>query len=279
MCWSRDASLAAAGCGLAGSVFLYTRNNSARDAWYAAFVAAIALTQVFDAFFWSIKEEETLACSPVSLSGTLALDAGTWNKLLSRFILPPVFFSQLIVLSLYPSSAFNSFRRVYRALVCMATLFPMVMASCTTILPPRTQPPMRFGGAIFPLPALVWGGLLPSLPLLALGVCAGALGCILFVRPHTVWIAILALGGFNLCLLQLLDGNVFLVSKLCFWCGLLSLLFAAEPLWLPPHRECQGEEWPLRGLGTLVCVAVAAPLLFSFAASSPSPSSDPISLG
>ena len=93
---------------------------------------------------------------------------------------------QLLVLSIFPSRASARYRRAYRAVVCAGSLAPMAIASCTTILPGRTRASTSFAGGVLPYPSLVWGGVLPSLPMLAAGVGLGAFGCVLFLRPHAV---------------------------------------------------------------------------------------------
>jgi hypothetical protein len=73
------------------------------------------------------------------------------------------------------------------------------------------------------------------------GVALWAVGAMLFLRPARCWVGILGVGGLNLVLLQLFDGTIRLVSKLCFWCLLLSVLWLTEPLWAPPTTAAEAE--------------------------------------
>ena len=57
---------------------------------------------------------------------------------------------------------------------------------------------------------------------------------LLFITPWWAGTNILLVGGINLVLLQLIDGGTQYVSKLCFYCLLLSVLWLLEPLWTPP---------------------------------------------
>ena len=65
------------------------------------------------------------------------------------------------------------------------------------------------------------------------GIALWAVGAILFLKPAIVWLGILGVGGVNLILLELFDGTIQLVSKLCFWCLFLTVLFVTEPYWFP----------------------------------------------
>jgi hypothetical protein len=183
-------------------------------------------TQLFDAFFWSIQPDpsEQLPCSPLSLAGLEALDPGAWNRLISRYFLPPVLLFQTVVLSVYPSDACRWLRWPYRALILVALALCVLYCRCTTVWT---------GPLPIALPTLLWGGVLPPLWLVDLGIALWAIGAAAFIRPNVVWAAILGVGGFNLGLLRALDGTIALISKLCFWCLLLSLLFMADPLWMP----------------------------------------------
>ena len=227
MCWSVRSSLVAACYGYAVCAYLHGRKYSARDGWYALFLASFTTTQLFDAFFWSVREPgaDDLPCSPISVPAIRALEAGAWNRLVSRFILPLVLFFQPVVLSLFPSDAHRSLRTPYRLLTGLATLVPIIYCGCTRVWTGTTP---------VALPTLLWGGVLPPYWLVVLGIALWSVGAALFCRPRGVWMSILGVGGFNLGLLEAIDGTIALISKLCFWCLLLSFLFLADPLWLPP---------------------------------------------
>lgn len=238
MCWGVRVSLVAAVYGFAVSGYLHHRQYSSRDSWYALFLASFTCTQLFDAFFWSTKDEDEvdLPCSPITLGNLVDLNAGAWNDFVSRFLLPPALFFQPIVLAMFPSSAFKALRPPYRLLVVAAGTIPMIWGGCTTVW----TGPMPVA-----LPTLLWEGVLPPLWLVDCGIALWGVGAALFLRPHTVWIGILAVGGFNLILLRLIDGSIALISKLCFWCLLLSLLFLADPIIHPSRQLHTSRDSPL----------------------------------
>ena len=66
-----------------------------------------------------------------------------------------------------------------------------------------------------------------------------AVAALVFIHP--VWAAtnILLVGGLNLAILKIVDGTILLVSKLCFYCLLLSVLWLLEPLWAPKKASTQ----------------------------------------
>jgi len=57
---------------------------------------------------------------------------------------------------------------------------------------------------------------------------------LLFIYPTVYATNILAVGGLNLVILHYVDGTIYLVSKLCFYCLQLSILWYFEPKWAPP---------------------------------------------
>ena len=249
MCWSVRVSLAVAAYGYAASAYLWHRSLP-RDRWYATFLATFTSTQIFDAFFWAIQEEAAdLPCSSVTLETLAGLDAGALNNLLSRWVLPPVLWMQLIILSMFPSSAAMPWRQPYRALVVVLCSATMHANGCTKLWAGHT---------------LLWGGWLPRQRHVAGLLSVGAFGTVMFVRPHAVWAGILVVGGLNLGLLQVLDGTVALMSKLCCWCVLLSFFFISEPLWLNVNAERKGgsASW-IRAL-TLVVEAAVVVLVVCF---------------
>merc|ERR1712170_267267 len=69
--------------------------------------------------------------------------------------------------------------------------------------------------------------------MMTLGILLWTIGDLAFVRPWWAATNILLVGGINLVLLTFIDGSIRLVSKLCFYCLLLSLLWLSEPLWAP----------------------------------------------
>jgi len=215
MCWSFEISLAAAGWGYAVSAYLKWRKYSVRDGWYALFLATFTTTQLFDAFFWYIKQDqEQIPCTPS-------------NLVLSKYFLPAVVFFQPIVLSLFPEGGCKCIRWLYRLGTGGGCAVAVIFCGCSLIQILDTPTP-------YDLPQILWGGLYPPAWIIYVGCAFWALGAVLFVRPWRAALAILLVGTVVLTLLTFVDGSVRLLSKMCTYCLILSFVWLAEPLWNPP---------------------------------------------
>jgi len=219
MCWNIEVSLIAGVYGYLVSAYLFRRNYSIRDKWYSAFLATFTTTQMLDAFFWWQKgESDQIPCTEV-------------NYYLSKYFIPPILFFQPIVLSYYPSSSSILFRSPYR-IACVILIFvsiPLVFSGCTTVW-------QTTGGYWEGLYVIIYGGNMPSIPIMLGGIAFWSIGVPLFVTPWWVGGHILFIGGLNMVLLYTLDGTIQLVSKLCFYCLLLSIMWLFEPLYEPSLR-------------------------------------------
>ena len=151
----------------------------------------------------------------------------------------------MVVITFFPSHTIrpsvNKFRSPYRLLPALGVLAMMILGKCTysTVTP----------GGLLQLPTLVYWGFEPSLFLFNCGVALWSIAALVFITPWWAATNILIVGGINLGLLTIIDGTVRLVSKLCFYCLLLSVLWLLEPLWTPaPARPSEAED------GYLPCV-------------------------
>ena len=106
----------------------------------------------------------------------------------------------------------------------IAACIPAVYGGCTTIY---------HGHMPLSLPTLLYDGVQPPLWMFVVACAFWGVGAFLWCAPDLVWRSILAIGGLNLGLLYLLDGTIQLVSKLCFWCLLLSIFFLLDPHLIP----------------------------------------------
>eukprot|EP00999_Lentomonas_sp_LEN2_P000587 NODE_1585_length_803_cov_144.997041_g1536_i0.p1 GENE.NODE_1585_length_803_cov_144.997041_g1536_i0~~NODE_1585_length_803_cov_144.997041_g1536_i0.p1 ORF type:complete len:243 (-),score=17.04 NODE_1585_length_803_cov_144.997041_g1536_i0:4-732(-) len=218
MCWSLQVSAIAGVYGLCMSYFFWKRGYSDRDPWYGMFLLSFTCTQFLDAFFWYQKgEQPDIHCGPV-------------NLYFSKFVVTPVLFGQCIVLSIYKSGALKWARWPYRILVVLAALVPVIFGSCTHVW--HTM-------GLWHGPTLVYWGFQPPMWMMLCGITLWSVGALSFLRPWWVGTNILAVGGFNLVLLTIIDGTIRLVSKLCFYCLLLSLLWLTEPLWAPSVKPSE----------------------------------------
>ena len=235
MCWSVEASAIAMLWGYGVSFYLYRRNYSIRDKWYALFLSTFTHTQLFDAIFWLMKGDgNDIPCNVVNLG-------------LSRFLLPLVIFFQPISLSMFPVVSGKSpeqylccgkkccnncdvipnecrvVRWIYRLLAVAGSVVLICVYSCSTLYMPDS--PIGFE-----LPTILWGGVDLSLSIVNLGIAFWAIGAALFIRPWWTWVQILLVGGTVLTLLFTIDGSIRLLSRMCTYCLLLSFVWIIEPI-------------------------------------------------
>ena len=224
MCWSIQVSLVACVYGYCVSAYLYRRKYSVRDPWYCLFLATFTTTQLCDALLWSQQsgshlDNTPLACSPL-------------NLFVSKYMIPPVVFFQPIVLAWYPSDAGKGYciRNVYRVLCGLGCGVLMVFYGCSTLWhAPST--------AHDHLPTILWGGVELPLWTVRAGIALWSVGALGFIRPVWYGIQILLTGGVVLSLLYIYDGTIILLSKMCTYCLLLSIVWVLEPLWDPHKRK------------------------------------------
>lgn len=222
MCWSLPVSVLAAMYGFGMSYyFAFVRKYSFRDPWYGLFLSSFTLTQLLDAFFWSMADEHG------------DVECNTKNVYFTKIVVSAAVFSQVIAITLYPSHSsrpwVNKFRGPYRMLPTFGALAMAWFGNCTYS--------QTTSGGLLQLPTLVYWGFMPTTFLFNAGVALWSIAALLFITP--IWAAtnILLIGGINLLILKLIDGTILLVSKLCFYCLLLSVLWLLEPLWAPPSTE------------------------------------------
>ena len=65
----------------------------------------------------------------------------------------------------------------------------------------------------------------------------------MFCEPFWVGRNILLVGGFTLVLRPIFYGTARLVSKLCFYCLLLSILWGFEPYYAPPGSDAMSADY------------------------------------
>lgn len=133
---------------------------------------------------------------------------------------------------MYPSSLCPSLRVPYRIATVIGMFVPVLVCGCTTLW-------TTTGGYFKGLPVIMYGGVMPPVPVMLAGIGLWSIGVWLFITPWWVGSHILGIGGFNLLLLIVFDGTIQLVSKLCFYCLLLSIMWALEPLYEPALTRWQ----------------------------------------
>lgn len=227
MCWSLDVSLGAAVYGFSMSYyFARIRKHSYRDPWYGLFLCSFTLTQLLDAFFWWRAKD--------TVDGSVPCD--DVNLFFTKAVVSVAVFSQVMVITIFPSrdrAWVNKLRAPYRLLPAGGALAMVVAGKCT-------YSSVTHGG-LLQLPTLVYWGFEPPLLLFNAGVALWSVAALLFITPWWAATNILLVGGLNLIILMVIDGTVRLISKLCFYCLLLSVLWLLEPLWTPPSPEHSGQ--------------------------------------
>ena len=222
MCWSLPISLLAGLYGFSMSYyFAFVRRFSYRDPWYGLFLTSFTLTQLLDAFFWATAtsterpdDVDTVPCTNVNLYFT-------------KIVVSLAVFSQVYAITVFPSYSTrkwcNQFRKPYRVLPLIGALSMAYFGKCTysTIT----------NGGLLELPTLVYWGFIPTHLLFNAGIALWSIAALLFITPWWAATNILLVGGLNLVILTIIDGTILLVSKLCFYCLLLSILWLLEPLW------------------------------------------------
>lgn len=175
--------------------------------------------QLLDAFFWATATErpddvDTVPCTKMNLYFT-------------KIVVSLAVFSQVIAITVFPSYSTrqwcNQFRKPYRILPLIGALSMAYFGKCTysTVT----------SGGLLELPTLVYWGFIPTPLLFHAGVALWSIAALLFITPWWAATNILLVGGLNLVILTIIDGTILLVSKLCFYCLLLSILWLLEPLW------------------------------------------------
>merc|ERR1719272_1357592 len=84
---------------------------------------------------------------------------------------------------------------------------------------------------------------MPTFTTMNCGILFWGFAATMFCEPYWVGRNILLVGAFNLVLLLIFDGTVRLVSKLCFYCLLLSILWGLEPYYAPPDSDAMEEDY------------------------------------
>jgi len=203
-------------------VYLYYRNYSKRDPWYSLFLATFTSTQILDAYFWWLEANS-------NVPDTIPCTEG--NRFVSKYIIGPVVFFQPVVLAMFPSDAFRPLRPLYLVLVAVGCTIPMVLCGCTTL--------WHHADEFTPKGDILYCGIYPPIWIVYAGIALWAIGAIAFIRPLIAGLDILVVGGTVLLLLHFIDGSIVLISKMCFYCLLLSVLWLLEPLnpCLPPGDQ------------------------------------------
>lgn len=229
MCWNIEISLGSAAVGWATSCYLWRRQRSPRDRWYAKYLLTYTFTQLVDIALWVLHEQTEgglKACPEFSMQ---LLDGPTDERKLqysiSKYVVPMVTLSQFATMLYYPSDLLKGQRSKLVALHALPCLGMALQFACTDTVTsafPSKHTTLRWGA----FTAETWQVLLVVLLQCAdfqllmpeLAVRVAHIGTFLSV-VSTLWLT---------------EGTLALGSKWCTYCLIFSFTYALEPLWGPP---------------------------------------------
>lgn len=239
MCWNIQFSLFSAVVGWATCGFLWMRNYSVRDRWYAKYLLTYTFTQMVDIALWS--QHYSLpgglqACSALEEQfgsfpeGPLADQY--WQFVISKFVIPFVVLTQYYFCLTYPSESLKNHRLKLIAVHGLACFGMCFQFACSRIIEAK-----------FPVPhyTLTWGGVQCPTWQVLIVVCIQCFDFLLIMPELSVRIVhigtFLGVVGF----LWLTEGTLALGSKWCTYCLIFSLSYALDPLWGPGPRKGREE--------------------------------------
>ena len=224
MCWSVGFSLGSAVVGWITCIYLWQRNYSPRDRWYATYLVTYTLTQLVDIVLWTLHENTPLAaCAESSLQwSTLPTDRAQIPQLVvSKYIIPIVVLVQHIAQLQYPSDNLQKWRKTMIALHALPLVGMCYQFACSDIvmsaIPAPNTPTLRWGGHS----AETWQTLIVVLHV--------AVDFILTMPELSVRIAHLATFFSVVATLWFTEGTLALGSKWCTYCLIFSFVYATDP--------------------------------------------------
>lgn len=231
MCWNIQFSLFSAVVGWVTCAYLWKRNYSHRDRWYATYLVTYTFTQLADIALWS--QHYSLPKGLESCSGLEEqfgrfpdgpLEDQYWQFVISKFGLPLVVFTQYYACLIYPSESLKNHRGKLIAVHSMAIVGMCFQFACT-----------RLGEAKFPVPhdTLIWGGVQCPTWQVLIVVVIQCIDFLVVIPEFSVRVA--HLGSFLsvVSFLWFTEGSLALGSKWCTYCLIFSATYASEPLWGP----------------------------------------------
>eukprot|EP00656_Telonema_subtile_P031977 TRINITY_DN35042_c0_g1_i1.p1 TRINITY_DN35042_c0_g1~~TRINITY_DN35042_c0_g1_i1.p1 ORF type:complete len:246 (-),score=35.94 TRINITY_DN35042_c0_g1_i1:26-763(-) len=241
MCWSTTVSAASALVGWGACAYLWNRNHSPRDQWYARYLLTFTFSQLVDIALWTLHEDPSLgplqACKGFQLQSWSVPQEQRTNFLISKIVLPLVVLSQHAAQCTFPSDQHNGPGQ--RNKLILLHLIPVGVMSfafgCTAL-----------SEAKFPVPheTLHWGGDFSDWPwlLIQIGAClhSGIVAVVFWlVCPQRVALMHTVVLGCVIGTLAVTEGTIELGSKWCTYCLIFSVVYTLEPWW-NPEQESKG---------------------------------------
>ena len=214
MCWNIQFSAFSAIVGQCVCLYLWRREHSPRDKWYATYLVTYTFTQLVDIVLWVMHEDTTgglQSCSAFQRQFGQAPDGSTQlaQYIISKYVIPAVVFSQFSALFLYPSDGLAGCRPAVLLLHLGACFLMSWNFACTDIVK-----------AMFPVEhdTLRWGGYSASVLEVLPVVFFQALDFHLLIPEMSVKIAHIATFLSVVSFLWLTEGTLAAGSK---WCALV----------------------------------------------------------
>eukprot|EP00729_Bicosta_minor_P010771 gene10771-17360_t len=250
MCWNIEVSMASAALGWLTCIYLLWRQRSPRDTYYARYLVTFTLTQIADAYLWTLNNKQgeggLQACTSYQMQFGSAPggEIDYPNFVVSKYVIPLIVFSQHATQLQYPSEAFKGQRGKIIALHAIPCIVMSFCFACTTLVDsnfPTNDKTLFWGGdfSMWPWTVIQVGATLHSgLVMLGFPYFCGMKGPVL-------WAHVLPLCGV-VSFLWYTEGRMDFGSKWCTYCLVYSLVYIAEPLWYPNGAEAVGDKKPKR---------------------------------
>uniref|UniRef100_A0A7S2RQW4 Uncharacterized protein n=1 Tax=Mucochytrium quahogii TaxID=96639 RepID=A0A7S2RQW4_9STRA len=229
MCWNIQVSLASASVGWATCLYLYNRNRSARDLWYARYLLTFTFTQIVDIALWMQNEQipgGLQACNGMKEQFRRApADEQYVQYMISKFVIPLVVFSQHAMQLTYPSNVLRNSRIPIILLHGLPLIGMCYQFGCSDLIDakfPKNEKTIRWGAET----AETWQILVMS------GIVA--FDFLYFIPEKTVAFMHVFVLSLVMSFLYVTEGTLALGSKWCTYCLVYSFVYLAEPLWGPP---------------------------------------------
>eukprot|EP00300_Choanocystis_sp_HF-7_P020467 c2059_g1_i1.p1 GENE.c2059_g1_i1~~c2059_g1_i1.p1 ORF type:complete len:256 (+),score=33.01 c2059_g1_i1:38-769(+) len=228
MCWSVEISVGSALVGWATCAFLYLRNRSPRDRWYARYLLTFTFTQLIDIALWTQHQRipgGLQACDGFKEQFSLAPTNDQYVQfIVSKFVVPLVVFSQYAVQLSYPSKVLANHRTKLILLHALPLVGMAYQFACSDLIRakfPASHETLRWGGHT----AEMWQILFMS------GVVAFDFW--LLIPEHIVAFVHIFVLGCVMTTIYLTEQTLALGSKWCTYCLIYSFVYIAEPIWGP----------------------------------------------
>jgi len=235
MCWNIEVSAASCLVGWAACALLVIRRRSPRDLYYARYLLTFTFTQVVDIALWTLHRDTQgglQACTAYQL-GFRQLPSGhaqETNFYISKYLIPLVIFAQHAMQLSYPSPMWLKHRYLLIAAHAVPCVIVSIAFACT-----------RLTTARFPTPhdSLFWGGDFEMWPFWLVQAGATlhsglvAYGFTLIMPRGRVLAVHLFFLASVVSTLWLTEGRMDFGSKWCTYCLIFTVVYLAEPIWLP----------------------------------------------